>query len=298
MNRSQIRNAKANMLSMTALVIGILILACVVAFAFYLLLAEQKRGQTQTDEAAMEIAKSLNELDRVGQLNNVVARNREFVFVSRQALDMTQSKNYQQWVQLANYLCDEARASNQLVEKERKNQIELSKAEVRKIAFKKNMNARSDAVFRLPWWQSYDTQIFDVSCGAVDKVQSNVLNTDVYPDLREFDLAQKYFQKGSDLYMGGINAKLPSPDNDLTFKFAALAAPVQNTISPARLINTEAYKPFATIYVNRKFENRDMDQVPTAVEVSSHMDVSALNQDKTAVKVNSCAVCTGALPPP
>ena len=34
------------------------------------------------------------------------------------------------------------------------------------------------------------------------------LNSDVYPELRQFDEEKRYFQKGSNLYLGGINAKL------------------------------------------------------------------------------------------
>ena len=78
------RDKRGNMLSMTALIGGIILLTCIIAFCFYMLLAEQNRGQSKVDKSTLELAKAFNEGDRVGQLNNMEARNRELVFVSRQ----------------------------------------------------------------------------------------------------------------------------------------------------------------------------------------------------------------------
>jgi hypothetical protein len=59
------------MLSVTALIAGIGLFVCVVAFAGYMLLSQQKRGQTDADEVTLNVAKLMNGDDRVGQMNNV-----------------------------------------------------------------------------------------------------------------------------------------------------------------------------------------------------------------------------------
>jgi hypothetical protein len=284
------RSERGNMLSMTALIGGIILLTCIIAFCFYMLLAEQNRGQSKVDKSTLELAKAFNEGDRVGQLNNVVARNRELVFVSRQSVDQASAKGLTVWSALANSLCDN----------ERKLQIKLSLKEARDFAYQHNLKTDSqNAVFSLPWWRTYDTQIYEVSVGSVKGVESNVLNTDVYPDLRQYDEEKRYFQKGSNLYLGGINAKLPSPDNDLDFHFAALPAPVDNTISPARLVNAEAFRTAATIFQDDKNLDHTPPDLPTAVQIIEKMPVSAMDtRNRDDVRIGSVAASTGAVPPP
>lgn len=288
------------MVTMTALIGGVLVVVLVVAFCFYMLLAEQNRGQSKVDKSAMQLAKDFNAGDRVGQINNMVARNRELVYVSRQSVDMASAKNLAAWGPLASYMLDEARSSAALVDKERKDQIKLSLKDARDFAMQHNMKVDDEkAEFSLPWWRTYDTQVGEISVGAIKDVESNVLNTDVYPELRDFDREKKYFQKGSNLYMGGINAKLPSPDEDLDFHFAALPAPVDGTISPARLVNGDAFKPGAVIFQEQKNVDRTPVDLPTAVQVVEQMPVSALSdKNKDDVRIGSVAASTGAVPPP
>jgi hypothetical protein len=167
------------------------------------------------------------------------------------------------------------------------------------MAYKYNMHTTTSPIFSLPWWHTYDSEIYEISVGGVKNVESNVLNTTVYPDLREFDQQKRYFQKGSDLYLGGINAKLPSPDTDLDFRFSPLPAPVDNTVAQARLINNEVFKPYGTVFQDKKFVDARLEELPTAVRVVQHMSVSALNNNnKDEVQVGSCAASNGALPPP
>ncbi|HEY9716118.1 MAG TPA: hypothetical protein V6C69_01510 [Trichormus sp.] len=295
--KSSRSNDEGSMMSMTALIGGLIIFACVIAFGLYMLLSEQKRGQSKADLAAMQMAKVLNDTDRVGQMNNLIARNRELVFVSRQAVNQCSAQQYNAWAPLANLLCNEARASNDLVEAERKQQAEASQKAIRKIVLEYNASTRESPLFVLPWWKSYDSEIYDVRIGSVDKVQSNALSNEIYPDLRQFDQEKKYFQPISNLYVGGVNAKLPEPDGDLIFKFASLPAPVENTISPARLINSGLFKPAGQVVDNKKFLDPKVDQIPTAVEVTDRMSVEAVDNQQQ-VRSGSCAASNGATPPP
>ena len=286
------------MLSMTFLVGGILIFICVLAFCGYMVFSEQNRGQGEADKTVLDLAKVLNDKDRIGKVNNIVARNRELVFLSRQSAVQAANKGQEHWAPLANYLLDEARASQTLVENERKSQIELSKKSVRDFVEQFNLRTTDKPSLKLPGWQSAHGDIISASLGSVKEVQSNVKNTNVFPELREFDEHEKYFQKGSDLYLGNINAKLPEPDNDLEFKFASLAAPVEKTVAPARMINPDVFVPLGMVYDNHKAVSQPVSQLPDAVKIVRKSEMTIATGDKQATSETSVAVSNGAAPIP
>lgn len=292
-----LRRRRGNMLTMTALCTALIVLVCAVAFGFYLLLSQHHKGQGQTDKVAMDLGKALNEGDRVGQMNNLIARSRELVYVSRQAQNRVEQQQLFYWQALANRLTDEARSSAVLVENERQNQVDMSRKTIRKMAEKYNLNSKTGATLVLPWWESYDSQIYEVSCGYIRNVDCNVLNSDVFADLRDFDKHQNYFDERSNLYKGNINAKLPAPDNDLDFKLCSLPPPVDNVVAPARLVNQEVYKPTAIIMDNKEFKAQKIEQIPSAVRLVTHMDVT-VQANKETVGIGSDAAASGAMPPP
>jgi hypothetical protein len=133
--------------------------------------------------------------------------------------------------------------------------------------------------------------------GYIKGVQSNVENLLVIPDLRDFDVDKKYIQKGSNLYLGNINAKLPGPDDDLDFKLSALPADVKKTISPSRLTAIDVFVPTATIFDQDKPVEAKMDQLPGAVQLQEQMDVSN-RQANSELKITSTATASGASPCP
>ncbi|MBI2812565.1 MAG: hypothetical protein HYX67_17305 [Candidatus Melainabacteria bacterium] len=289
---------KGSMLTMTTLVVGIVLVACMLGFGFYMLLAQQKKGQHQADNLTLALAGSLNKDDKIGQMNNVVARCRELVFVSRQNADAASAERNQILAPLANQLLDESRSSAQFVEAERKNQIEYITKKARESVEHYNLNTHVDSTFTLPWFKTYDPQVQDVYLGYIDKVQSNVINTEVIPELREHDEKEKYFEKGSQLYRGNIDAKLPSPDSDLIFKLSSLPADVDKTVSPPRMTNPEVFVRLAPLFLDEKFTNqRKADQIPSAVEVFAKMDVSMKTGDQK-VRIGSTATTNGGQPIP
>lgn len=292
------RTSDGSMIGMVALVGGILILACVVGFCFYMLIQEQNKGELKAEQTAVDMAKILNEGDRVGQLNNVVARSRELVYLSRLSENQAAQKKLDNWEPLARFLVDEARAGSVLVEAERKNQIEVSRKNIKFFIDKYNLNTKNDPTFRMPFFHTWDAEINDATLGSVAKCESNVLNTDIYPELREYDEQQRYFQKGSNLYMGNINARLPVPDNDLDFKLASLPAPVEKTIAPARLINGSVFKPGAEVYKDLKTINKPMEHIPTAVSIIERIWVTAMSSDEQQMAVGAAASANGADIPP
>jgi hypothetical protein len=295
--RANNRSNRGSMFTMTLLCIGLLLVACMVGFALYLFLSEQKRGQTEADKVALDIAKSMNEGDRIGQMNNLVVRCRELVYTSRM-MEGTTENSYLYFCQpLAQQLLDEATSSALQVDKERVNQIGLMQKNIRNTVDKYNLETNSKATFRLPWWQSYALQVFQVNGGCLKDVQSNVEHTEIYDDLNDLDKRAKYFQPGSNLYMGNINARLPAPDSSLDFKIASIPAPVDKMVAPARLANPEVFKFGNDFFENGKFVKQSFDQIPSAVQVLGSMDVEVRN-NKERVQIGSTALSNGATPLP
>lgn len=287
------------MLTMTALVVGLLLTACIIGFGFYLLLAQQKKGQGQADSLSLALAENLNKGDKVGQMNNVVARCRELVYVSRQNADTAASDRNAVLIPLANQLLDEARSSAQLVEAERKNQIAYILKQTRSSVDDYSVHTHVDSTFTLPWFKTYDPEVKDVYLGYIDKVQSNVTNTEVIPDLRVFDEQQKYFEKGSSLYKGNIDAKLPSPDGDLTFKLSSLPANVENSVAPPRLTNPEVFVNLGPVFEDGKYsKQRPPDQIPSAIQLIERMQVSMKQGGDQKVQIGSTATANGGQPVP
>jgi hypothetical protein len=296
-NRNSRRNQSGSMFTMTLLCIGILLAVCMIGFAFYLLLSEQKRGQNEADKLALVVSKNMNEGDRIGEINNLIVRNRELVYTSRLMTNATDNSFLSFCSPLSQLLLNEAISSSVAIEKERRNQIGMVQRDIRNSVERYNMHTQNAATFSLPWWKSYALHVTQVNGGSLKDVQSNVEHTEIYDDLNDQDKKAKYFQPGSNLYMGNINAKLPQPDNNLDFKIASLPAPVDTLIAPARLANPEVFKFGNLFFENGKSVIQSFDQIPTAVQVIGTMDVKVQNDNRT-VRIGSTAETNGALPIP
>lgn len=283
------------MLSMTLLSIGLAMAACIIGFCMYMLLTEQKHGQGETDRVALDIAKRLNDHDRIGDLNQLIVRNRELVYTSRM-MQTTCDSGYMAFASpLAAQLLNEAVTSNIQLDKERRGQMGLMKKGISDLIDQYNLEHNEKTRMFLPWWTAYETHIVQVNCGSIKDVQSNVAHTEIYDDLIDLDMRAKYFQPKSNLYMGNINAKLPNPDNMVDFKVSSLPAAVERNVSPPRLTNPEAFKFGNQVIDDGKLVNMSFDQVPSAVQVLGHMDIS-MKGDMQTVQVGSVAVSNGAQP--
>lgn len=291
------RRQSGSMLTMTMLCVGLLLTTCMIGFAFYLLLSEQKRGQTEADKLALAISKCMNEDDRIGQINNLVVRNRELCYASRLTANTTNNSFLSFCSPLAQQLLDEASSGSVAIDRERKTQITLEQNAIRDIVERYNMHTQNTTSFQLPWWKTYALQVFQVNGGSLKDVQSNVEHTEIYEDLNEDDKRAKYIQPGSNLYRGNINAKLPAPDNNLDFKITSLPAPVERLIAPARLANPEVFRYGNLFFENGKAVKHSFDQIPTAVQVVGRMDVK-MHEGNQTVQIGSTAQTNGAQPIP
>jgi hypothetical protein len=68
----------------SVLLAAVITITVVVGLGFYLILTQQKRGQSACDDKALTFANILNGKDRLGQMNGLVERARELVYLSRQ----------------------------------------------------------------------------------------------------------------------------------------------------------------------------------------------------------------------
>jgi hypothetical protein len=137
-----------------------------------------------------------------------------------------------------------------------------------------------------------------VDLGNIRNVESNVRYSEGLPALAEHDLHQGYIQAGSNLFRSNIDAKLPSPDDDLVFMFSSLPAFVERTCGPPRNTNPEVFRSLGAVVSNGSNTADSIKDIPSAVQASANMDVSLQKGDarRPSVEVVSTGTTCGALP--
>lgn len=284
------RHTAGSMLVLVVIAVVVVVLLFLVALSAYMFWGREKLGETRTEFKVLSIAKSLNDNDRVGQINNVVARSRELVYLSRVTESKIDEEYDRCWASLAALLRDDARNGAELVEIERSYQVTLSKNTIDSMVKQFNLESSQKPLISAPLWESGQTYIDEVNLGSVSKVDSNIFGNDTYPDLREIDENSHYIRAGSNLYRGNIDAKLPAPDDDLHFKLCSLAAPSEDSKdsrAQTRLIKPEHY-----------VESVRLDQIPTAIEIKQHYTVTVSNKNPEELHLQGFAAAPGAAPPP
>ncbi len=103
-------------------------LTLIMAYSFCGVYWLHNRLQTSADEISLAGAKKLNDRDRIGQMNNMVARCRQLVHSSREDYDTTK-KDYPELASFAEPLLDEARTSAGDLEQERKKMNAVAESE-------------------------------------------------------------------------------------------------------------------------------------------------------------------------
>jgi hypothetical protein len=236
------------------------------------------------NEIAMAAAQVLNNNDREGQMNNMISRNRQLVFASREVADWS-TPDYPALQPLADRLLREARDSARALESERAWLRELVQEEARQKAQEALKRLRSKTKISLPWIQTSAAQLADFSLGYENHVETNVLVPPGLPQLAEFDRQKEYARERSNLYRANVNARLRGADADLEYNLASLAAPVKNSVCPARLI------------LSRDFRELPSAQLPSAARVELIVTVATKVGVKAERKfrVTSSASASGAL---
>ena len=291
---------RGNMLAMVAL-IGLVIIAVLLVgfFCQFLFLSHQKE-RTDADECALSFAHLLNERDRIGQMNTVVERSRELVHASRLAHDdLKRDESDPALEDFSRLLVEEARTGAHLVESSRQILCETVKQDVIQESkrYKEKLTAKTEAKVGL--MRVSPVNLTSVEGGAPRGVMANVIATKAFEELLKHDRQNGYVSQSGLAYVGDINAKLPSPDNDLDFRLTPLASPIGAGMSPARLTanNILDAKPESARDGDRRTGGL---QIPSAVRVKMEVPVAAQGMPtlNSKMQVAASAAAGGAMQAP
>lgn len=257
----RMRHSRGSVLVLAMVVIGLLAVSLLIGYSYGGLFFEHNRLQASANEMALAAARKLNDKDRIGQMNNMIARNRQLVFSGRQQLDECKEK-VPGLASLAEELLDESRDSAKTLEAQRKQLSIVAKKEAKQAMEKKFEEINKTYAMYLPWMKVEEPLLAGWQCGRVVNTESNVEVLKNISELESYDLEQSYATTaGMKLYKHDIDAKLPSADSDLSFKIAALSAPVMKTVAPARII------------LNANYDSVVGDNLPSACRVKVWLPV-------------------------
>ncbi len=262
-SKSNPRASKGSMQVLACALFAFMAMGLLIAFSYGGLFFVQNRLRASADEIALAGARKLNDQDRIGQMNNMIARSRQAVFSSRQQLEKCAAE-YPQMESLAQQILDEDRNSAALLEDQRKALRAVAVAEANNAMQQKFDQLKQSYSMNLPWLKVSVAQMPTKTLGKIADMQTNVLELKNIEDLEVHDASQGYIalSPGLKLYKESIDAKLPATDGDLKFKLCPLAAPVEKTVSPARLVLYRKYKP------------AESDHIPTATQVQLKVKIA------------------------
>ena len=260
------RSRRRNNGSMIILVSFLLAVVCVlilIALSFAGLVFQQNRLRTSADEISLAGARALNKKNRIGQMNDMIARCRQLVHSSRNQYDKAVS-DHPNLSQLAYRQLLEARDGAALLETQRVYLKTLAANEAKVAVINKYNSLKSTYQITLPWMKVSNFKLQHRYLGKLKDVESNVEELKNLSSLESHDQSASYVSTdpGMKLYKDGINAKLPSPDSSLAFKLSSLPAPVEDTVAPARVALADY------------FLNVTPDEIPSAVQILVTVDVS------------------------
>ncbi|MCC7528019.1 MAG: hypothetical protein IT342_05825 [Candidatus Melainabacteria bacterium] len=165
------------------------------------------------------------------------------------------------------------------------------KEDAKRLAERNSMN--------LNWLKTATPRIISCDVGTLKDSDSNVLMQEGFEELKVQDLEKNYINRTSKLYKGNIDARLPSPDDDLHFRFSALPAPVKGTISGARLLSDEKFEPQSQIDLQTPKISFG-GKIPCAVRLRLSTQVTASGKGELSGNVanSSVALTDGGSPAP
>lgn len=281
----RMRSKSGNMLFLSILGFLTIVGGLMVGVSFLNILFVQNQAQKFADEAALAGAVTLNDSNRIGQMNDMVARSRQLIFTSRLVTELAPSTT-PDLQQLAGQFLDEDRQSAIDLEKERARLQLLCRVEAIK-AINTRLTQQTSLYRNLaPWLRMNIPHVNSVEFGSVRNTDSNVQALKGVEDLYLYDKSKQFIDKSCMLYWGNIDAKLPEEDNDLTFKLSPLSAPVNNKISPARLALADVFRAQVG------------NQLPSATKLilSAEAEAGAFATGTNTVQATSVATTNGATP--
>lgn len=282
------RRERGNMLVLGSVVLAIVGLGLLIGYSYGGLVFTHNRLQGSADEIALAGARKLNENDRIGQMNNMVARARQLVMESQLHLDKVQS-DFPQLQSIAQEQLDEAQDCALELDQQRSYLKGLATGESIVAMEKKFDQIKGQYPMSLPWLKVGSPSLNKMRLGFLENVETNVEELKNIQELEDYDEAKGYIKNspGLKLYRQGQSKYLPAPNDSIHFYMSSLAAPVEKTVSPAHIVLSKA------------FQKLDYPVIPTCTQVEITLKVGTglggnANQD---MKVESAAAATGASPP-
>jgi hypothetical protein len=271
------------MLWLTLLGAAVIVIVLVVGASFINLFFVQNQVQKFTDEATINGAIKLNDGNRIGEMNELVAHCRELVYTSRE-ITYSVPTTTPDLQMLSDQLLNEDRAAAADLERERSRMQAVCANEAKK-AITESLDGQA-SFYRtlLPWLKMETPGLVGVEFGNIKDVYSNASVNPLLEDLTAHDKGMKYYDQSSGLFFGNINAKLPGDDSDLVFKLSSLAPPVNGTVSPARLTSADVFE-----------EQKNQLQSAAKVTVGTQVQAGSLVNQKEALNVTSTATTNGAM---
>ncbi len=277
--------------------LGGMIALFMIFFSMNGLLMKQNSSQSKADSMALSFAETINENDRIGQINELEACNRELVFTSRQRLRECRQKDLDILEPLCSQLVTEARSGHHLIEQERRNQLELICRQLKQSAEQQNEQAAAQSNFSLAFLQTKAPMVTRIDIGHISNIESNVKPQGVVQELAAFDAEHGFLNKRSKLLKANLNAKLPAEDSDLDFYISGLAARVGDTCSPARNVNADVFVRSGTILGPEGEKYVCVDKIPNAVQITCSMNAAIGNKHEHSQSLQfiSTGAATGAI---
>lgn len=235
-SRDTRRNSRGNMLIFTCFMLTAFVFILVIGGSFGSLFFMQNRLRASADEIALAGARTLNSMDRLGQMNNMICRSRQLVFTSQKQLSEAET-HYPQISLLAQRLHDESRATAMELESQRQHLRTISRNEAMVAMQDKFDKLKNTYPMWLPWLRVDVPSLTEKTFGKIKDIDSNAIQMKNVDELDSWDTTSYISSKpGVKLYKEGVNAKLPSGDGDLNFKLSSLPTPVDKNINPARMV--------------------------------------------------------------
>lgn len=284
--KGQRSNQAGSMLILVCVVMALLALGMVIAFSFAGLFFAHNRLQTSADEIALAGARRLNEFNRLGQMNDMIARSRQLVFSTRKQYDDVIARGNSPLAEkFARLLMEEARAGADQLEKERRQLTGVVITEAEQAMRMKFDQIKGSYAMVLPWLTVETPQRVSIVTGTIAGMQSSAQELEGFDELVQKDRWSKntYPAKPVNLYSAENDARLPTIDSSLHFRFSPLAAPVVNDMAPARMVLQE------------KFQKSVEDYAPcaTRVELALKVATGLGPHGGGTFKVASAATATG-----
>lgn len=266
-----IRKSSGSMIVLIVFLLGIFVVFALSAFTVNNFLFLRTRAQDKADHLALLLASKINTGDRVGQMNELQVRSRELIFCSRERIADCHGEELDMLSPIAEQLLNEAREGHTLLERERKNLVSQICKELKESALAHNSSLSELGIFKMGGLLAEAARIERVELGSMKNIPSSARSHTVFDGLNQFDLQQSFSHKTNGLYRANIDAKIPVPDGDLSFKISALAPNVKGTCSPAHCINADVFMRTGILIDHEEGQPCHPDFAPCAVQVHCKM---------------------------